>query len=249
MSAQIIHIAPGGDYDRYEELTLQKDQLQKEAEEYRLQYLYLFGERMTAAFSMQIECIALKKEITLYVQARNSGNPITQAEVEAYLKIHMAAYREQLRQMIDEQRSIQPVGTLSPSEEQEIKQIYRRLAKLLHPDISPLTQEFPELEELFRRVIVAYRCDDLKELRKLEVLVRRAMESHGGEPFHIVIPDMAERILELEKEIHDILTHEPYTYKALLQDRDAIRRRQQELEEEIDHYTRYKAQLDRKSVV
>ena len=240
---ELIHVAPGGDYARYEELTLKKDQYEKEADQIHIAYLREFGELMTLSFQLKVDCIALKKEIALYVKAANTGTAITPEEVEAHLKVQMAGYYEELQRMIDEWQEGKRSKSISFYEAEQIKKIYRRLAKQLHPDISPLTAEYPALGELFNRVLIAYRCNDLKELQKLEVLVNKELEDNGVEGFNMVIPDICERIEELERDIEAIVTSAPYSYKTLLRDPDAVAEKKAELHKEIDEYAAYKQEL------
>jgi len=239
----IVHIAPNGDYERYEALILQKEQLEKEADQYYLDYVLKFGELTTKAFELKIDCIALKKEIALYVAARNTGRTITQEEIDNYLSVHLAAYREELVQMIKDKELAKGSTTVSSYLVTQVKTIYKRLAKMLHPDISPLTSKYPNLAELFNRVIIAYKFNDLKELQKLEVLINKELDDNGIENFSMVIPDVLERIEELEKDIDEIVNTEPYTYRHLLSDGDAVAEKKMELEKEIQTYEAYKAEL------
>ena len=58
----------------YEDLILQRDRLEKEADQIRLNYLREFGEEITAAFQARIDCIALKKSITFCQMKKNAGS-------------------------------------------------------------------------------------------------------------------------------------------------------------------------------
>lgn len=242
----IVRFAPGGDYERYEELTLKKDHYEKEAEHYRLAYVREFGDLIAESFGLKVECIALKKEIALYIKARNAGRTITPEEVKAYLEARMSVYEHELQQMIEENEASKNIRPISFSEVEQIKKIYRRLAKLLHPDISPLTVKYPALGDLFRKIIVAYKSNDLKELRKLEVLVNKELEDNGVEGFDMVIPDIAERIDELERDVDAIISSAPYTYRELLRDEEAVNGKKAELRAEIEEYTGYKKELSEK---
>jgi len=243
---EMVHVAPNGDYERYESLTLQKEQLEKDADQYYISYVKEFGELTTTAFEVKIECIALKKEIALYVAAKNNGRKITQEEIDIYLREHMTAYREELNRMLKEKEAAKHTTPASSYTVAQVKTIYRRLAKMLHPDISPLTEKYPNLSELFNRVIIAYKYNDLKELQKLEVLINKELEENGIDNFSMVIPDISERIEELEKDIDAIVSSEPYTYKNLLEDEDAVADKKKQLQEEIDSYNQYKAELTEK---
>lgn len=243
---EMIHIAPGGDYARYEELTLKKDQYEKEADLYQLAYIREFGELITESFQLKIECIALKKEIAIYVKAQNAGQTITPEEVKAYLKKHMAGYNEELKRMIEQKNASKTSRLISESEAAKVKSKYRKLAKLLHPDISPIIGQYPQFGELFNRITLAYKCNDLKELEKLEVLVNKALEENGVEGFDVVIPNIEERIEEIEAEIDAIIHSLPYTYKKLLEDKEAIEEKKAELTADIHEYTQYKKELNEK---
>ena len=243
---EIVHIAPNGDYTRYEELMLQKEELEKEADYCQIAYIREFGELITKAFELKVDCIALKKEIALYIAAKNSGKTVTAQEVAEYLKKHMTAYRQELDRMLKEKEEAKKTEPISSYAAAQVKTIYRRLAKMLHPDISPLTGNYPQLGELFNRVIIAYKCNDLKELQKLEVLIKKQLDDNGIENFAMVIPDITERIIELENDIDFIVNSEPYAYKKLLFDADAVEKKKQELNAEIKEYTDYKNELSEK---
>ena len=240
---EIVHFDPNGNYERYEELTLKKDQYEKEADLYQKAYTREFGDLMTESFQLKIDCIALKKEIALYVKAKNQGKEITPEEVQEYLDKHMSGYYAELKDMIKKRDSSKKGSMISSYEEEQIKKTYRRLAKLLHPDISPLTADFPQLYELFRMVINAYKRNDLKDLRKLEVLINKELEDNGIEGFDVIVPDMEDRIEELERDINEIITSIPYVYKDLLDDREAVAEKKQDLNDEIEEYKKYKDEL------
>lgn len=239
----IIRIA-NGDYGRYEELLLQRDQLEKEACQYMLAYTREFGDLITESFKLKVDCIAIKKSIGFCQAAKNHSKDIDPEELQAFLNQQMAAYQAELRDMIQKNEESKKGTPISAYQAQQIKAIYRRVAKMLHPDISPLTKQYPELADLFQRVMIAYQCNDLKELQELEVMINKALADNGVEKLEIVIPDVAEKILELEKEIERILNTEPYLYKGFLADEEKVSAKKQELEKEIEEYKQYKASLE-----
>lgn len=240
---EIVHIACG-DYDRYEELLLQRDQLEKEAHSYQQAYTCELGDLIVEVFQLKIDCIALKKSIAFCVAARNRGEDIDDSLLQKHLEKCMEAYRYRLDEMIRERDAAQRGKPISFYELGEIKKVYRRLAKQLHPDISNLTEKYPELDKLFRRVMTAYRCNDLKELQELEILINKVLKDNGIESTNVVIPDVLERIEELENEIQEILTTEPYLYKELLADEFRLQSKKDELVKEKENYQTYKNQLE-----
>ena len=57
------------------------------------------------------------------------------------------------------------------------------------------------------------------------------------------IPDLEDRIAEVQKEIEDIKSKEPYTYRTLLEDGEAVERKKQELASELETYKKYHQEL------
>ena len=102
--------------------------------------------------------------------------------------------------------------TISESEVLEIKRIYHRLVKKLHPDIHPETLKNEKLAELWHRLHVEYNCNDLKSIRETEVIINSILEN--AEPgAAAAIPDIDEKIRALENEIEEIKSTEPYKYR------------------------------------
>ncbi len=235
-----------GDYERYEFLILQKEQLEKEAEQAELEYMRLFGDLITESFSLKVDCIALKKEIALYVRAKNGGKPVDPAAVAETLRSQMTAYRLALASMIEKKKEAEKAVLIDPADTDRIKKIYRRLARMLHPDVSTLTEKIPELNGLFIRATAAYRANDLKEIRKIEVLINKVLEENGIDRLDLYIPDLEKRIEELEEEIDALVGSEPYTYRLLLKSDAGIRKKKKELKDEIASYRAYKDELSEK---
>ena len=229
--------------ERYENLILQRDRLEKEAEHYRMEYFREFGELITDAFQARIDCIALKKSIAFCQMKLNAGEEIDPISMQEYINASMTAYNAQMEELLSLTEAGRSLVPISLPEVEEIKRIYRRIAKRLHPDICPLTAENPELMELFQKALSAYRRNDLKALRETETLINRFLKKHGEEPDAAEIENLPEKIADLETEITHIIDTDPYTYKNLLTDPDAVERKRGELEAEKAEYQAYKKEL------
>lgn len=90
---------------------------------------------------------------------------------------------------------------------------------------------------------MAYRKNDLKAIREAETLINRFLQELGEEPFSGEIENLPEKINDLETEISNILSTEPYSFKLLLEDDEAMEKKHKELDEEIEYYRNYKAEL------
>ena len=229
--------------ERYENLILQRDRIEKDAGLYQMEYLKEFGDEITAAFQLRIDCIALKKSISFCQMKINAGEEIDPISMQEYIDANMIAYKDQLQDLLAQVKAGKTMEPISRLDVEEIKKIYRRVAKRLHPDICPLTAEDPELMELFQRVLIAYRTNDLKAIREAETLINRYLKELGEEPLPMEIYDLPEKISDLETEIANLVNTEPYAYRALLEDDDAVEKSHQELADEIEYYQNYKQEL------
>lgn len=229
---ELISVIDAG-YVRYEQLLLKKDQYQKEADIYYAMYLREFGDQIQARFSHKVECIRLRKAITLYQAALNSGVKINQAELQHRLSVEMKRYYEELSQIAQHNEAAKNMTYVSTYTAQLVKKLYRQIAKQLHPDLNPKTAESAVLQDLWNRVAAAYRANDLAELEALQVLVNHQLSEMGNASAPVIIANIDQRITELEKEIKKILENDPYQYRYLLEDDEAVQTRHEEYASEI----------------
>lgn len=228
---------------QYEALLLRRDSLKKDALLWQNEYVRVFGELIMEVYKKQVECVKLKKSIAYCQAERNRGTAPDRVKLDSYISGVMSVYYEQLRSMADENKACREAKEVSEYDVLKIKKIYRDIAKKLHPDISPLTEKYPELMGLWYRLVSAYNCNSLKETQEVAALVNGFLERNGEDHFEMTIPDIAKRINELEAEIHEIITTEPYIYRELLSDRELIDEKKQSLNEELETYTEYADRL------
>ncbi len=232
------------DYGEYEELLLRRDNLRKEAYLLQMEYIRIFGDLITDVFKKKIACIQKKKTISFCQAALNKGNTIDQNAMNAWIESEMKEYNECLQKMIEDNEAARNSETISKGELAKIKHLYHKLAKLLHPDINPKTDEIPELKRLWHMIVVSYQANLLKDLEDAEILVKRALETNNLTGIEIEIPDLSERIEAVREEIYKIKETEPYQYKYLLADDTAVKNKKESLQAELKEYTDYEQKLD-----
>lgn len=230
-------------YDIYEELLIQRDTLKKEANAVFALYINRFGELMTAVFRKKIDCISRKKAIAFCAAYANRSQPVDYNALNEFIQTSTKEYREQLAQMIEDNENCKELEVVPEAVALQVKQIYRRIAKQLHPDINPVTCSDPEFMDLWMRIDIAYRCNDLKEMKELEVLAARAVEQAGCGTIVIDIPDIDEKIEDVKAEIEKITTTDPYMLKFLLDDEDACEEKEKILKAELAEYEKYDEEL------
>lgn len=234
-----------GDLDLYQELLLRRDEVRKEAEHTLLKYTAVFGDITTEIFLIKIECIALKRAISYCVTKKNQGEKADKGQIDQIKKQSMADFQSRVDDMIKKNQIAKNGKQISAFQADEIKRIYRKIAKLLHPDISPVTNQYPELLRLFHRVVTAYKSNSYNEMKELEVLVSAALDKIGQKSFSISILDLKVKISQLEEEIHTIITTAPYIYSGILNSTERTEEQMEEYRQEKQEYLNYKAFLEK----
>lgn len=234
----------GSRYEEYEALLTERDQVMKDADSIWISYIQEFGQLISDVYEKQLECIKRKKILSYCQAAINHGDIIRPEALQEWLDREMASYETNLRKMLDDNKRCRDAKTSTAYEVKRSKELYRRLVKLLHPDINPETDRESKLRELWGRIVSAYRINDVKELSELEVLTRKALAELGAGKIRIDIPDIDDRIDALKKEIHEITHTEPYILGELLKNPEDIGKKKKELEEQLNSYHKYRNQLD-----
>ncbi len=230
-------------YARYEEVLLRRDNLRKEAEQYHLEFIKIFGDLITESFTAKIECIRRKKMIAYCQRMMNIGKDVDRSELTKFIEREMAEYQDELQEIISSVKTAKGAEKISAADVHKIKKIYYALVKLIHPDMHPELAGEPLLKEYWERIVTAYRHNDLTELEQLDALVRMYLEGKDGGA-GIQIPDIEEKIAKVKKEIEEILSTEPYLYKLLITDESQIEERKREYQDEIEAYKNYARELD-----
>ena len=220
-------------FDRYEELLLRKNDLRKECFQLEQEYIRVFGEDILAVFHAQVECARI-----------NQGKDPDTAELQDFVEKETKELQDHFAKMTEEYKAAKDTGTVTEAELMEIRKIYRKLAKRMHPDIHPELADSEKILELWNQISVAYTCNDLKEMKELEVLVVSALKEDGSD-VAVEIPDLEEKIASLEKEIEKITTTDPWRYQFLLNDPEAVKEKKEALQEELKKYQEHSAQLDK----
>ena len=188
-----------GSYDEYEQLLLKRDHYRKEAGQILISYTKEFGELINAVFEKKIECIRLKKSISVCQTFINRGETIDADKMNAQIQREMALYYAQLEEMLASTRAAKESTIIPAAVVLEVKRVYRKLAKLLHPDINPRTNESEELKDLWNRITIAYHSNNLEELKELEVLALSAVDRFGAGDITIDIPDIEESSVRISE--------------------------------------------------
>ena len=120
-------------------------------------------------------------------------------------------------------------------DKEELGALYRRIMKELHPDVNP--DITPEELDLLHQAMEAYKNGDIETLRKIAaILDGRSIEDKVIEEvdqLRRIRDDLAFLKESLLAEIEDIKTSFPYTLKDFLNNKEAVRKKQEELRETL----------------
>lgn len=244
-TAEIIKTENSGDnLARYEEVLLRRDSLRKKAEQYQINYFRVFGDLLVDSFTIRVECIK-KKKIIAYCQMHvNQGKPISGASLDHFIEREMAEYKAELDALIGHNKAVKAGGTISEYDMFRLKKLYHGLAKLIHPDLHPELESDQQIREYWENIVLAYEHNQLSEMEELDFQVRKYLEGKGITDAEISVPDIGNKIKKVEDEIECITSSEPYLYRLLLEDEEAVTAKKEELRSEIDSYTAYSKKLD-----
>lgn len=228
------------DIENYQQLLLKRDELQKEAIQYRVAYTAMFGDIINELFQLVIECTALKKKISYCQLKVNKGMDIIESELEQFVDQELKNYYQKLQKMKEDVQTSKQSESLSEQDLKQIKMIYYRLVKKIHPDLHPELFKDEKMQELFSRIQDAYVCNQLDELMNLEVLVDKLI---GKEEIHI--PDIDAQTEKIKEQIQEIVSTNPYLYKDILENEDKCNQYMEKFKQDIHQYQKYKEELEK----
>lgn len=232
--------------DRYEKLLLLKNDLKKECFQLEQEYTREFGKEVLDIFHLQIECARKVKTIEFCQMYLNRGQDPDGEALQQYVQQETQELIDHLHAMQKTYENAKDVTEISEADLKTIKTMYRGIAKQIHPDIHPELAEVEELQDLWNQVNIAYQCNDLEQLKELDLLISVTLAGLSEQKVTLDIPDIEEKIKKLEWEIREIRSKDPYQYKNLFSKPDMVQEKHRELQQQIEEYRQYSEQLDAK---
>ena len=126
-------------------LLLERDELQFViCKNIETEYMLKLGSIEYKAYEAQCAALRLKRKIDLIQAKKNRQEKIIISAIEETLDEEFAEYQKQLDEQIDKVNAAikrSKAEVLSDEENKELKKLYRKIAKALHPDINPDVSE------------------------------------------------------------------------------------------------------------
>lgn len=235
-------------------LLLERDELQFViCKNIETEYMLKLGSIEYKAYEAQCDALRLKRKIELIQAKKNRQEKVIISAIEETLDTEFAEYQKQLNEQIDKMNDAlkrSKAEVLSDEDNKELKKLYRKIVKALHPDINPDVSETQV--NLFDNAVQAYKNGDLNTLRIIGEMVGNnpLPEQHKDAMTQLV--EERERLEGLLKSIREsienIKSEYPYTMKDILKDTKKTEQKKQELESVIEQYNElisiYKAKIE-----
>jgi len=199
------------------------------------QYFTIIGKDQLEKLYLEFESKKLKRKIELIQSYINQNKSVNIAEVENIL----------LRESLDWEREIKNYATALKNAEKrvklletepdstQLKSLFRKLCKMLHPDINPNLNEMQKL--LWTRVYEAYKDCNLEELKSIELILDNDEDYKISE----VQNDLSEIKNKLDKsikyyieKINDVKSKKPYTLINIVENEELIKKEKENTEVE-----------------
>ena len=204
-------------------------------------YLMKFGPLEYTVYRAQCSALRAKRRLELVQARKNRQENFLLDEIESVLDREFEEYRtklaEQLQKMNDALRRSQS-EQLSDEETRELKSLYRKIIKLVHPDLCG-TQS-GEFMNLYQRAVMAYKNGNLEALRIIFLLIDQGAEPEEDTDRISLLEEEEKRLVSLmesvREEMKKIRSTFPYTMKELLQSPEKTEERLRYLQSVADRY-------------
>ena len=235
-------------------LVLERDELRFViCKNIEMEYMLKVGGLEYQAYEAECAFLRLKRKVELIQAKKNRQEKVILSTIEDALDQEFSEYQKRLDEQIDRMNGALERSKgerLSEEENRELKSLYRKIVKILHPDMNP---EITEAQmKLFEHAVSAYENGDLPALRIINEMIGSSSELEYHEDTAAQLSGERNRLAALLKqvreEIEKIKSEYPYTMKEFLDDPAKLEHRRQELTDILEQYQEliavYKAKIE-----
>ena len=201
-------------------------------------YIKKIGVYEYKVFEFTIKVRRLRRKTELIRAKIAKDEIIIPSEIESILDEEYIDYEDRLQAELDRINSEMERGSgdfLSDSDGEELKRLYRKVVKMLHPDLNPDQTEREKI--FFLKAVSAYERGDLDALRAIYVLAESLdfydRDNADGDSLDATKEILTRRAEVLRNDIDKIENSFPLNKREFLEDEEAVAARREDLEEEL----------------
>ena len=208
------------------------------------------GVHQITLLQMQLRIQSLKRKVELVRSAIARGVPIDVNAIELLVATELANAESQIMEQVAiVEGSKYLLSHLdSPSRSVELRNLFRQLAKQLHPDVNG--ELSPEQQQLWHLVKDAYQYGDLEKLKAIQVAYEKelikgekAIENLSEEEISLKNETLKEGIKLLHNEIEGIKKEFPFDVEDKIKDEDWVQGEVEKIEIELKQLRIFEAEL------
>lgn len=215
------------------------------------EYMMALGHIEYKVYEAWVALERLRRKIDLIQAKKNREEKVSLLFIERQLDEEFQAYQKELEEKLKEMNEAlrrSELDTLSREEADELKSLYRKIVKRLHPDMNPHVTE-GELE-LLHHAMEAYRNGGLEELRIIWTLAEKEIlpepEEDAMKTLLVAKKRLEDAVHKVSEEIQQIKESYPYTMKNLLMHKDKVEEKKEEFLALLEDYRTYIRRLEMK---
>lgn len=233
-------------------VVLERDDLVfKQCKNIEMHYWLVFADLIYKYQTAENNYLRLKRKFEMIQAHINRQEKINITKIENHLNIEMREYDLKAEKAIEEmKRAVERnsrMVTLSEDTDKTVKKLYRKVVRLLHPDLHPDQPEQHKL--LFESAVKYYETANIEGLEMITKMVE-----NGEETFLSGNEDAIERlknekaqlltmIKKVQAEIIKIKQEVPYKLIVFLEDEQKQEAKKEEFREAIRQYQEYASVL------
>ena len=205
------------------------------------EYMLKLGGLEHQLYAKQCEAQRLKRKAELIQAALNRQKKPDFAKIDSLLDEEFAAYQEKLDEQVRKMNEALKHGSaevLSPEDTKELKSLYRKIVKVLHPDLHPNISDAER--QLFENAVTAYKNGDLLSIRAIyETIGDGSTSPDGADTMQALMKTkkyLEELTAVINEEIAGIKGRYPYTERDLLADDAKVEERKAQLRGALEQY-------------
>ena len=205
------------------------------------EYMLKLGSLEYKAYEAQCAALRLKRKIELIQARKNRQEIISLTVIDKTLDEEFLEYEKKLNEQVEKMNDALEHSKgeyLSEADNKELKKLYRKIVKVLHPDINPdvTTAQVKMLDN----AINAYKNGDLKSLRIIDEMVGDHKLPEKHQDALTQLKEEKERldrmVASIQESITKIKSEYPYCVKDILEDEKKVEQKKAELEELLKQY-------------